>query len=220
MFLARSDLVDLRTISPNMNCTCLYRRKNYFQVDIDKCVVGLIFLKIPLMIHFCSTCKLRTWRVLKSHKTHHIGLQKQFVQLLSPAPLRHVLLIFTFGLIVMHAKQELSAFDCGAGKRGFLLISSLNTATNRSIIVVWNLTDDNTVMGRFMRSWRSRKSREFMRILKDFMPLRVGLTSMLTNCAWSFESWIEMLWVSVLTAIRALSLWCAKIIIVKYFFKI
>lgn len=84
------------------------------------------------------SCRLANHRA--RHEEHHIGRQKQFVHLSSPWS-KHCLLIFTSGFFTIHAKQ-LSRFAWLTRYFGFLSISLLNTSMNRSIIVVWNFTDD------------------------------------------------------------------------------
>lgn len=153
---------------------------------------------------------LSSWRLanhLAKHEPHHIGLQKQFVQLCSRS-WEHRLSIFTSGVFVMQAKQVSVA--AGARYLGFFSISATKTSTNLSIKEVWNLTDDKTTIGRFILSWRSLKSSELIRIEKLLTPSLVGFTCIFTNCTESVVSCIEMLCESLLSAIKAVSDWWAK----------
>lgn len=153
------------------------------------------------------TCLLANHRPRQD--THHIGPQKQLRQGLSWPPSSQLLLIFTSGVFNIQAKQVSPWVDMVDGYRGFRLASATNTSMNRSMRLVWNLTDERIVIGRCNRSWRSLKSRELMRMKKSFTPGLVGLTCMFTNSTESDESWTEILWESERTAIRAESDWCA-----------
>lgn len=150
------------------------------------------------------------WRVANQrakHVQHHIGLQKQLEQFCSRS-WSHRLSIFTSGALLMQAKHVSVAGS--AWYLSFFPTASTNTSTNLSINEVWNFTDDKTTIGRFILSWRSLKSSEFIRIEKLRTPALVGFTCIFTNCAESIVSWIEILCESLSTAIKAVSDWWAK----------
>lgn len=159
--------------------------------------------QVSRSLWFCRLANHRPRQV-----THHIGWQKQFVQFVSRGAVQ-LLEIFTSGAFVIQAKH-VSTLAVADEYLGFFLASDTKTSMNRSISDVWNLTDDKTVIGRLTRSWRSLKSKEFIRIEKFFTPVLVGFTWMLTNWTESIESWIDMRCESLLSTIKAESDWWAK----------
>lgn len=148
--------------------------------------------------------------------SHHIGLQKQSRHLSDcgiAALSKQFFWIFIFGWTNMQAKHVSkfcwwlinhfiynksyndSNLTSDVWYFGFKVICSLNTSTNLSITVAWNLTDANIVIGRLILFWRSWKSVDLTRIENCSVVGRVGLICIFKNWTDSNECWL-MSWVS------------------------